>query len=58
MVKTLQWKCDGKIPITMLINTFKHKCSLSVFLKENKSNKVLWIVDFSTKIHKDCINIL
>jgi hypothetical protein len=24
MVKMLQWECDGKIPITMSINTFKH----------------------------------
>jgi hypothetical protein len=25
MVKTLQWECDGKIPIIMsIINTFKH----------------------------------
>jgi hypothetical protein len=24
MAKTLQWECDGKIPITLSINTFKH----------------------------------
>jgi hypothetical protein len=24
MAKTLQWECDGEIPITMLINTFKN----------------------------------
>jgi hypothetical protein len=24
MAKTLQWKYDGKIPITMLINTYRH----------------------------------
>jgi hypothetical protein len=24
MAKTLQWECDGEIPITMSINTLKH----------------------------------
>jgi hypothetical protein len=33
MVKTLQWECDGKIPITMSINTFKHIQILSNTMK-------------------------
>jgi hypothetical protein len=38
MAKTLQWKCDVEIPITMLINTFKH-------IETHTINALKYIID-------------
>jgi hypothetical protein len=33
MANKLQWECDGEIPITMCINTFKHIKYIEIYYK-------------------------